>query len=243
MISIALCDNEDIYLDRYESKIKSIATKLNISVDIIRFSSGESLLFYLEDHPNKFNLIYLDIVMGALNGIETALQIRKLNTLVKIIFLTSSKDFVYRAFDANATNYLIKSLHDDKFETVFLLVLADLEKQRNQPALTITTQQGSIVMPYTEIAYFESVRRILVCHTSNKQRIEYYYKISDLEQKLKEDNFILVHRSFLVNMQYILKLTKTDVYLKNGVVLPVSRNNYTTVKEKLMSYLNQITLK
>ncbi len=242
MISIALCDNEDIYLERYHSKLESLAKKLNINLDIIRFSSGESLLFYLEDHPNKFQLIYLDIVMGGINGIETALQIRKLNTFVKLVFLTTSKDFVYSAFDANATNYLIKDLHDDKFDQVFNSVYKEIKQNHNQPALTISTKQGSIFVPYQDIAYFESVKRILVCHKSNKQKIEYYYKISDLHEELKSKDFVLVHRSFLVNMQYILKLTKTDVYLKNGVILPVSRNNYDATKTQLMHYLNKIKL-
>lgn len=242
MISIALCDNEDIYLERYQSKLESLAKKLNINLDIIRFSSGESLLFYLEDHPNKFQLIYLDIVMGGINGIETALQIRKLNTFVKLVFLTTSKDFVYSAFDANATNYLIKDIHDDKFDQVFNSVYKEIEQNHNQPVLTISTKQGSIFVPYQDIAYFESVKRILVCHKSNKQKIEYYYKISDLHEELKSKDFVLVHRSFLVNMQYILKLTKTDVYLKNGVILPVSRNNYDATKTQLMHYLNKIKL-
>lgn len=242
MISIALCDNEDIYLERYQSKLESLAKKLNINLDIIRFSSGESLLFYLEDHPNKFQLIYLDIVMGGINGIETALQIRKFNTFVKIVFLTTSKDFVYSAFDANATNYLIKDLHDDKFDEVFHSVYNTIKQNQNQPVLTISTKQGSVFVPFQDIAYFESVKRILICHKSNKQKIEYYYKISDLHEELKSKDFVLVHRSYLVNMQYILKLTKTDVYLKNGVILPVSRNNYDATKTELMHYLNKIEL-
>jgi len=242
MISIALCDNEDIYLDRYQSKLESLAKKMNINLDIIRFSSGESLLFYLEDHPNKFQLIYLDIVMGGLNGIETALQIRKLNTFVKIVFLTTSKDFVYSAFDANATNYLIKDLHDDKFDEVFHSVFKDIKQNQNQPVLTISTKQGSVFVPYQDIAYFESVKRILICHKSNKQKLEYYYKISDLSEELKTKDFVLVHRSYLVNMQYILKLTKTDVYLKNGMILPVSRNNYEATKTHLLQYLNKTEL-
>ena len=141
MISIAICDNEDVFLDHYEAKLQLISKKLNVHLDIIRFSSGESLLFFLEDEPDKFQLIYLDIVMGGINGIETALNIRKLNTFVKIVFLTSSTDFVYNAFDANASNYLIKDLHDNKFDDVFVSILNQLIKREDVPVLTIKTQQ------------------------------------------------------------------------------------------------------
>lgn len=239
MISIAICDNESIYLDFYASKLNKIAKKLNLNIDITRFSSGESLLFYLEDHLNKFDLIYLDIVMDGINGIDTAMKIRQLNQFVKIVFLTSSKEFVYHAFNADATNYLIKDLHDNKFEDVFMKVLNEIKDDPRQEVLTIDNKDGSFIVPLKDIAYFESFQRIMICHKANKDTIEYYYKMKDLTQRLSQTNFVLVHRSFFVNLQYILKLTKTDVYLKNGVILPVSRNNYETVKDQLMQYTNQ----
>lgn len=227
MISIAICDNESIYLDFYESKLNEIAHKLNLNLDITRFSSGESLLFYLEDQLNKFDLIY------------TAMKIRQLNQFVKIVFLTSSKEFVYHAFDADASNYLIKDLHDNKFEDVFMKVYNEIKDDPRQDALAIDNKDGRFIVPIKDVAYFESFQRIMICHKANKATIKYYYKMKDLSQELAANNFVLVHRSFLVNMSYILKLTKTDVYLKNGGVLPVSRNNYETVKDLLLKYTNQ----
>src|SRR5690554_603408 len=239
MISIAICDNESIYLDFYESKLNEIAHKLNLNLDITRFSSGESLLFYLEDQLNKFDLIYLDIVMDGINGIDNAMKIRQLNQFVKIVFLTSSKEFVYHAFDAHASNYLIKDLHDNKFDDVFMKVFNEIRDDPRQIALTIDNKDGHFIVPIKDVAYFESFQRIMICHKANKATIKYYYKMKDLSQELAANNFVLVHRSFLVNMSYILKLTKTDVYLKNGGVLPVSRNNYETVKDLLLKYTNQ----
>ena len=114
MITIALCDDETKYLDFYESKLTEISLKHQLMIDVIRFKNGESLLFYLEDHPHKFDIIYLDVITGGMTGIDTALEIRKFNQQSKIIFLTSSESYVYQSFDAKATNYLIKYLHDYK---------------------------------------------------------------------------------------------------------------------------------
>ncbi|WP_162146857.1 LytR/AlgR family response regulator transcription factor [Acholeplasma granularum] len=242
MISIALCDNEDKYLNHYESKIKSSAKELNLMVEIIRFNSGESLLFYLEDHPNKFDIIYLDIMMGRINGIETALSIRKFNQDSKIIFLTSSRDFVYHAFDANATNYLIKDLHDTKFDLVFKQTLNSLNKFKSRNVFSIETPKEQIIIPLDEIIYFESFKRLVICHINQKPSIEYYYKISDVTKTLEDKSFVLIHRSFLVNMQFIAKLTSSEVVLKNGVVLPISRNKYDDVKSLFIKYLNGMKL-
>src|SRR5690606_14512956 len=155
MISIALCDDEQKYLDFYESKIHEIATKHKLLVDIIRFKNGESLLFYLEDNPNKFEIIYLDILTGGMNVIDTALKIRKFNEFAKIIFLTSSESFVYNAFEAKATNYLIKSLHDEKFEDVFLSTVKSLNRSLSKEVIRFKSQQEDITFNLSDVTHFE----------------------------------------------------------------------------------------
>ena len=82
--------------------------------------------------------------MGGINGIETALRIRKLNSAVKIIFLTSSTDYVFNAFDANASHYLIKDLHDDKFDDVFINVYNQVKSHNSEPLFSITTKQEKL---------------------------------------------------------------------------------------------------
>lgn len=243
MISIALCDNEDIYLNFYEDKIKSYAKKFNLLLETIRFSSGESLLFYLNDHPNKFQLIYLDIMMGKLNGIETALEIRKFNPHAKIIFLTSSESFVFTAFDAQATHYLLKDIHDDKFETVLQSTLKHIEAEQTTDLFKIKQQQDEIIVPYNQITYFESYKRQILTYLSNDRMIEFYYKFSTLVSELVNKPFIQIHRSYIVNLQYIHKLTKTEITLKTGQILPVSRDLYQAVKTTYMNYLNGLIIK
>ncbi len=238
MISIALCDNEVSFLDFYEEKIKSYAKKYNLLLETIRFASGESLLFYLNDHPNKFQLIYLDIMMGKLNGIETALEIRKFNPYAKIIFLTSTESFVYTAFDAHATHYLLKNIHDNKFETVLHSTLKQIESEQSKDLFKIKQQQDEIIVAFNQICYFESFKRQILTHLSDKRIIEFYYKLSDLTSELVSKSFILVHRSYLVNLQYIQKITKSEIVLKTGQILPVSRDLYLKVKTEYMNYLN-----
>src|SRR5690606_7179008 len=236
MISIALCDDEQKYLDFYESKIHEIATKHKLIVDIIRFKNGESLLFYLEDNPNKFDMIYLDVLTGGITGIETAMQIRKFNEFAKIIFLTSSQEFVYNAFEAKATNYLIKSLHDNKFEEVFLSTVKSLNRSLSKEVIRFKSQSEDITFNLSDITHIESFKRLVLVHTSNKQVHEFYYKLSDLESNLADKDFILTHRSYLVNLSYIQKISSTDLTLKNGIIVPISRNLLSDVKQKYIKY-------
>lgn len=240
MISIALCDDETKYLDYYEEKIKVIAKKNNLLVDIIRFKSGEALLFYLEDHPNKFNIIFLDIITGGINGIETALKIRTFNSEAKIIFLTTSQEFVFDSFEATPTDYLIKSFHEDKFEPTFLKAVNSLNLNESKDYLKFTFNKENYSIPLTDITHIESYKRLVIVHTTSDE-YEYYYKLSDLENELKSKHFVLIHRQFLVNLSYIHKISSVEVTLKNKVTLPVSRNHYNNLKEVYINYLNGLT--
>lgn len=239
MISIALCDDETKYLDFYETKINEIANKHHLLVDIIRFKNGESLLFYLEDNPNKFEIIYLDILIGGMTGIETAMQIRKFNEFAKIIFLTSTESFVYNAFEAKASNYLIKSLHDDKFETVFLSTVKSLNRFLSKEVIRFKSQQEEIAFNLSDITHFESFKRLVIVNTSNKEVHEFYYKLSDLIVGLQDKGFILTHRSYLVNLAYIKTISTNELTLKNNVRIPISRNLLKSVKQSFIEYLNK----
>jgi len=239
MISIALCDDETKYLDFYETKINEIANKHHLLVDIIRFKNGESLLFYLEDNPNKFEIIYLDILIGGMTGIETAMRIRKFNEFAKIIFLTSTESFVYNAFEAKASNYLIKSFHDDKFETVFLSTVNSLNRFLSKEVIRFKSQQEEIAFNLSDITHFESFKRLVIVNTSNKEVHEFYYKLSDLIVGLQDKGFILTHRSYLVNLAYIKTISTNELTLKNNVIIPISRKLLKSVKQSFIEYLNK----
>lgn len=237
MISIALCDDETKYLDYYEAKINDIALKNKLLVDIIRFKSGEALLFYLEDHPTKFDIIFLDIITGGLNGIDTALKIRTFNLETKIIFLTTSEEFVFNAFEANPTEYLLKSFHEDKFEPTFLKAINSINLNKNKVYLNFTFNKENYSIPLATITHIESYKRLVIVHTIDDE-YEYYYKLSDLEAELKEKGFVLTHRSFLVNLAFIHKIGTDTLTLKNQVSLPISRNHHHNLKEVYINYLN-----
>lgn len=237
MISIALCDDEVKYLDYYENRITVVAQKLNLPFEIIRFKSGESLLFYLEDNPNKFHLIYLDIITDGINGIETAKKIRSFNSLTKIIFLTSTKSFVFNAFEVNATDYLIKDEHDEKFDILFKKTVSNLQLNFYGGFIAFKSNNTDYLFELNQIKYFESDKRLIIIHLHNQESHEFYYKLGDLKNRLEANDFVLVHRSYLVNMQYIKKISKTELTLKDNSLIPVSRTYYNDLKEKFINYL------
>ena len=106
MITVFLCDDNEISLTRYHKKLTSIVEKTEEQIKISHFSSGESLIAYLEENPNEADIIFLDLLMGNLNGVEIAKKLRELVCISEIVFLTSSEDFVYDSFEASPLHYI-----------------------------------------------------------------------------------------------------------------------------------------
>ncbi|VEU82088.1 LytR/AlgR family response regulator transcription factor [Acholeplasma hippikon] len=239
MISIALCDDEDIYLTKYETMMSDYFKSKKLEFEIIKFKSGESLLFNLEDFKNRFQIIVLDVLMGKINGIDTALKIRQNNEDLKIIFLTSSESFVFNAFDANPVNYLIKNKDDDKLVSVLDKVVSKLNTSVSQDNFIYQTKSTHLSLPNSTIMYFEVYQRIISIHRYNMDTYDFYCTLKELEKLIDEKRYVKVFRSFIVNMQYIQKIYNHQVELKDGTLLPISRNLYDEVKQKFANYLNE----
>lgn len=133
MVTIFLCDDDEAILGSYPNKLKNLAEKNGIEINLNFFKSGESLLFYLFESTEKADIIYMDIIMGDLNGIETAKKIREIGCRAEIIFLTETEDYVYDAYDISPVHYLLKTkTSEEKFEEVFLRAIKRTEKKAKE---------------------------------------------------------------------------------------------------------------
>lgn len=239
MISIALCDDEDIYLKKYGALIDAYFKSVNIPYEVIQFKSGESLLFNLEDYKNRFQIIILDVMMGNMNGIQTALKIRQDNESLKIIFLTSSESFVFDAFEANPVHYLIKNKDDYKLPQVLDRIVKKININTSVDNFIYQTKTTFLTVPNASIMYFEVYQRIITMYRVGMDKYDFYCTLKELEKLIDEKRYVKVFRSFIVNMQYIQKIYNHQVELKDGTLLPVSRNLYEEVKMKFANYLNE----
>lgn len=238
MISIALCDDEDKYLSRYETILSSYFKEKKLAFEIIKFKSGESFLFNLEDNINRFQIVFLDILMHELNGIETANKIREINENVNLIFLTSSEMYVYDAFEANPVNYLIKDKDEEKLHKVLDKVMKKLEVSVTNENFVYKKTNSYISFSYDSIMYFEVFQRIITIHRYKEDKHDFYCSFKELDSIIDQNRFVKIFRSYIVNMSYIQKIYNHQVELKDGTLLPISRKLYDDVKKKFSLYLN-----
>ncbi len=242
MINIFLCDDNEETLDSYSDKIQSIAQKHNIIISISKYYSGEELLFKMTESKVLPDIIYLDVIMKSVNGIETAKKLRKMGCIAEIIFLTDSDDYVFDSFDVFPVQYLIKSdTSSDKYEKVLLKVI-QIVQQKSTERFLVDSNNEQTLIPLNLILYFETFKRKVTIHYDLVKKIEYYATLREVENQLRNKDFIRVHRSYIVNLQYISNLQKDGVTLADSTFIPIGITYYDKVKKLFFDYIcNQNT--
>ena len=231
---IAICDDEKNIRELIANKV----VKQYPDAEIIFFQSGEELLLVDE----SIDILFLDIQMSGIDGMETARELRKKDKSVILIFVTAVEEYVFQAFDVGAFNYIVKPIDDGKFSDVLHRAVDEWSSQNineKEPEVRYVLINNSGVhtkVILDEIVYAEVFNRKVVIHKLDGE-IEYYGKMSDLES-LAGDSFFRPHRAYLINFKYVEKYDATTIYLERGTVL-MAKQNYPEFVKKYMKYIQK----
>lgn len=235
MLKIAVCDDEVLQRIDIVKKIENILDNKYCEhcYDIQEFSSGEHLI----SSDSYFDIVFLDIKMGKFSGIDIAKNIRGDNNSTKIIFVTAFQEYVFEAFDVSAFHYLIKPPSEEKISEIINRIL-DMsgDKRNNEQYILINKAKSTIKILLDNIYFFEVQNRIINMHTQ-KEVIQYYDKITNVETKVPKDSFFRCHRSYVVNLKYIMKFDKTEIVMDNGTRIILSKSKYDEFSKAFLRYI------
>lgn len=227
---IAICDDEQNQIEYITSIVTSWSNHKGHSCEIRTFASAEAFLFEYEE-DKAYDILLLDVEMKNMNGIELAKRIRKDNNRAEIIFITSHFEFVGEGYEVDALHYLIKPISVEKFTQVLTKAA---EKLSVEPPSVVISCEGETVKLYeSDILYVESFLHYIVIHTKDN---EYKIKenISVFENKVS-DVFYRIHRSYLVSLKYITRISRTSVNMGN-TELPLSRGKYDNINRAFIEH-------
>ncbi|MCI8373583.1 MAG: response regulator transcription factor [Lachnospiraceae bacterium] len=230
-MEIAICDDEEAVQKKLKQLIKKNLPQSRIAV----YDSGQQLLKSQEE----YDIVFLDICMAELDGIETAKILRQSKDEIILIFITGVKDYVFEAFDVSAFHYLLKPIAEEKFASVLKRAAAEVKKRAvsNTKQLFIKTKQRNVTICLKDIIYIESQRRKVEIHTI-KEKITAYAVMKELEIQL-DSRFYRCHRGYLVNMAYIREYQKDSIFLANGEWIYLSKEKYGDFVKSYMHYLKK----
>ena len=211
-INIAICDDERGICENIQSLVKSQCEDCHIDL----YHSGEALL----NANVMYDMYFLDIQMGGINGMKTAERLREGNPADKkesvIIFITAHKDYLLDAFDVKAFHYLIKPLDENKFISVFSRALGEHQQQEKYAERHIHIKGGGNYhkIPIKDIFYVESQGKKVIIHTKDGI-VECYEKMKEMEKRLGSV-FFRSHRCYLINLIHVTRYNAATVRLANG---------------------------
>lgn len=230
MYKIAVCDDEEAV----SAQVKELITEWNPSVDVVCFSSGEELL----ENYQSYEAVFLDIDMAGMNGIETGKAIRKMDKDTKIVYLTAYRDYVSGAFGVHAFQYLLKPVNKKAIWNVLEEIFRYTKAAEKKIILDFHTVDGSLCLPVERIYFFEYENRKIRIVTDEEQ---YYMadKIGNVAKRMAEFGFSMPHQSFVVNMFHVKNVKNQQIFLDNGMEIPLSQKKQKIWKQELMEYLSR----
>lgn len=233
-MKIAVCDDDMKHINILENLIYKFK---KTAVECDAYTSGEELVYAFRDREEWYDVIFLDMEMEQLNGIETANHIRESDEHVIIVFVTSHTEYMRESFKCSPFRFLVKPIDEDEFETVFYDINKKLSKQRK--VFAFTENKAKIRLYCDDIIFCESQDHWIWIHTKEKA-----YKICKpltvLYSQLDKETFCRVHKSFIINLLYIKTIKDNDAELYHcDKPIPISRSYKKEVLEEYTNFLER----
>ena len=234
ILRIAICDDEIKQVEIIKAYLLNAMGDLPYTT--IEANSGEALIELCKEE--KLDLVFLDIEMKELNGIETGIKIREMNKDAVIVFVTGFKDYALKAFKVRAFDYIIKPLTQKKFDVFFYDVKKRLKeitlRHEKDQSLLVKSKSIMVELEYDEIVYFEKSGHQIIVHTSSGEEVSYYGSYKDLIKELGEGMFVQCHQGYIANMDFVSSYRDKVLTLKNEFgQLPVSKSYVKVVKSAI----------
>lgn len=231
MIRIAIVDDEEIFLNSINFKIKELMQKNEKETEIYIFTDGKSMLE--QNEKTAFDIIFLDIDMPEITGIDISRQIRDKHSDIEIIFVSSKEEMVYESIKYTPFRFIRKNRFENEIQEAIETYLK--KRKRNAFSYIFSTENGKKPVAIIDIMYIEvKSHKLYVYFEDSKSNFTANGNMKDIENILSQYGFIRIHQGFLVNYRFINLIRQKEVYLDNGTRLPLSRGKYEKTKLELM---------
>lgn len=231
-LNIGICDDCSADRERLRQLLQEVLTEEGLAAAVFDFENGEALVASIEACPDTLQIVFLDIILDNLNGIELVERLRQQHMQTLIIFVSSSMDFALRGYEVTAERYLLKPVQKDVLREALLHSYQHLCGKRTM--LIGRHRQVDI----DDIVYIEVNGRGTRLHLG-QEVVDWNAKISALEDELSGRNFVRCHQSFLVNLRFVREIERYELRLHSDICLPVSKMRYVETRDKLLAYLSR----
>lgn len=226
---ISICDDSAADREYVSDMVSRWAERNGCTVRLNTFDSAENFLFHYAGERD-YDILLLDIEMGAMDGVTMARQLRRDNDAVQIVFITGYSDYIAEGYEVAALHYLMKPVKEDKLCSVLDRAAEKLKK--NEKVLTFDAGGEMARVPVYQIRYADVFGNYVTIHAQSDITVK--MTLGDLEKQLDE-RFYRVGRSVIVNLTQISRVTKKEIRLSDGTAIPLPRGAYDGINRAIIS--------
>lgn len=232
---IAVCDDDDIIRENLCSLCSDILTNDSVEYRLESFRSACELEKRLDTESCPFDLLILDIQMEGMTGMELARSLRDKGNRVSIIFVTACDDYLSEGYGVQPIHFLLKPV---RREALASAIHTDLKLNYIPKTVVVHIGNKLVHLSLSDIRYIESYNHSIVIHQSTDNST-YYFSLSDFEKQLPMGQFARCHNSYLVNLDEVREIGRTELSLQSGETLPMGRTYYKAFQSAFVRYINQ----
>lgn len=234
MIYIAICDDEKHMSNHIRAMTSDFFRKKNREIHLRTFLSGEELLNY----NGQIDILFLDIQMKGMDGMETARKLRADKFRGFLVFITVLKEMVFQSFEVQAYDYLVKPVDKKQFEKTMERIYTSMQNASEDSLLVQKGYEGRIILK-DEIVFCEIMDRKIYLNLASGEVVDYYERIENLEIKLG-GCFFRCHRSYLINLKHLKGYKNGTAYMDNDKEVPVSRLRNKEFSGVILQYMKNM---
>lgn len=236
MIEIFVCDDDQTITDYLKFFIMK---KYGDEIQVRAFNKCLDLIGMVEFNERIPDILIMDVNLQDGNGIKTVKELQEQHPSIKVIYLTGIIQYATEIFQTNPIYFLTKPINENKLADAIEKAINQIENDRSD-SIVIKTNGSEVLIYRKEIVYVESHGRKLVFYMSDGDEIGVYEKMDVMQEQLGS-TFVRSHKSFLINMKYIVERNNQEFCLSDGKVLPISKPNLKEAKMKFIAYLGEFT--
>lgn len=230
---IAICDDEKFFRNSLKKNLDDYAKTYALDFVYSEFSSGELFL----SSNIEFDLIFMDYQMDKINGIDTVGRIRNREDETTVIFISSYKEMVFDSMEVQTYRFLTKPIEIEKLHKA---LDSFVKKYNTEKYVLLYSEEEDKICRIAEKSIIYAEADNIYCRIrTEKDFYKFKGTLSKFERSLKSDFFYRSHRSFLVNFNYILKYSNSEIYFENNEKAALTKTKFTKFKKKYINFVKQ----
>ncbi|MCR5145551.1 MAG: LytTR family DNA-binding domain-containing protein [Lachnospiraceae bacterium] len=243
-LKIAVCDDEIEFVDEITKMIEVYGNEEQTNLQVWKYTNSLELMAEVQKNSKAYDIVFIDIDMPKLRGIELSKMIREVNEDVVICFVTSMPNYTREAYDVGAIGYIDKPYRYVELKKIMRRAEAEVlyiydEKVAEEKYISIKNGQKIFYLNVNNILYVEKQRNKCLFHMTDTEYI-CYDTLKNVAKKLDDERFVFSHQGYIVNMEHVKNVLDEVVVLSQHVEVPLSRKNRSTIKKMFIDKMMKI---